>query len=169
VLDEGDNTRYYTGDANFNITATIDAATDEVVERFVYTAYGTATAYDADWATPAPPTTDGPLYCGYFFDAETALYQVRNRYYDSGLSTFISRDPVVYNGGINLYEYVHDRPLRVCDPTGLVPITCHCVKTAGGPGPVDVHYDVVVDCAGLGNTCCASACGDSRPGKSQIS
>lgn len=120
LLDAGDNTRYYTGDANYNVTATIDAATGDVLERYVYNAYGKATAYDDDWANPAAPATDGPLYCGYFFDAETALYHVRNRYYDSSLSTFVSRDPVGYKGGMNLYKYVGDSPTNRTDPTGEI-------------------------------------------------
>ena len=59
-LDVGDNIRYYTDDANYNVTATIDAATGDVVERYVYTAYGKATVYDDDWANPAAPTDRRP-------------------------------------------------------------------------------------------------------------
>lgn len=142
-------THYYTGDANFNVTAALDAATGAVVERYVYTAHGAATVYDEDWSNRAAPSVDGPLYAGYFFDAETALYQVRNRYYDSSLSTFISRDPVGYflsdtaddgygnvwpntpgsvinadfvAGNVNdfnLYRYVGNSPLAKNDPSGL--------------------------------------------------
>jgi RHS repeat-associated protein len=121
LLDVGDNTRYYTTDANQNVTATIDAATGDVVERYVYNAYGKATVYDDAWANPAAPTVDGPLYCGYFFDAETGLYQVRNRYYDSGLSTFVSRDPA--EDDRNLYRYVGNNPVLLTDPSGLQQIT----------------------------------------------
>jgi len=113
------NTHYYTGDANFNVTATIDATTGDIVERYVCTAYGKATVYSPTWTTPTAPATDGPLYCGYFFDAETALYQVRHRYYDSSLSTFTSRDPIGYEGDINFYRYVGDSPLNAVDPEGL--------------------------------------------------
>ncbi len=120
VLDAVDNTHYYTGDANYNVTATIDAVTGEVADRYVYTAYGQATVCDEDWANPAAPTTDGPLYAGYFFDAETRLYQIRNRYYDSSLSMFISRDPIGYEAGdVNLYRYVGNLPIHTCDPYGL--------------------------------------------------
>ncbi len=121
LFDVGDTTYYYTGDANFNVTATIDAGTGEVVERYVYTAYGEATVYDEDWANPRAPATDGPLYCGYFFDAETGLYQVRNRYYDSSVSAFISRDPIGYWAkDANLYRYVANRPLGLLDPSGTI-------------------------------------------------
>ncbi len=119
-LDAGDNVRYYAGDANFNVTATIDAGTGAVVERYVYTAYGEATVYDNAWANPTAPTTDGPLYCGYFFDAETALCQIRNRYYDGSLSTFVGRDPVEYEAAeFSLYRYCLNNPLTHTDPAGL--------------------------------------------------
>jgi RHS repeat-associated protein len=119
LLDPGDNTRYYTGDANYNVTATIDAATRDVVERYACTAYGEATVYDPNWSNPAAPTTDGPLYAGYFFDAESGFCQVRNRYYDAGLSTFLTRDPIRYGAGdSNLYRYVGGRPTVALDPSG---------------------------------------------------
>jgi RHS repeat-associated protein len=71
------------------------------------------------------------LYCGYRYDGETALntsvtvgtsgnYQVRNRYYSTMLGLFISRDPIGYKGGINLYEYVGDDPENATDPSGLL-------------------------------------------------
>jgi hypothetical protein len=41
--------------------------------------------------------------------------------YDPELGTFITRDPIGYRGGINLYEYVRDNPLLWIDPAGLVP------------------------------------------------
>ena len=44
-----DGRLYYLSDANFNVTALIDA-TGAVVERYVYTAYGEATIYDSDWS-----------------------------------------------------------------------------------------------------------------------
>jgi len=115
-LDAGDNIRYYTTDANYNVTATTDAATGDIVERYVYNAYGKATVYSPTWSNPAAPSTDGPLYGGYFFDAESGLYQARNRYYDSSLSTFISRDPVAAD--INLYRYCVNAPTSVTDPQG---------------------------------------------------
>ena len=54
LLDAADNIRHYTGDANYNVTATIDAATGDVVERYVYSAYGEATVYNSTWTTISP-------------------------------------------------------------------------------------------------------------------
>lgn len=137
-LDAGDNIRYYTTDANHNVTATIDATTGSVVERYVYTAYGEATVYSPTWADPTAPTTDGPLYAGYFFDAETSLYQVRNRYYDANLSTFISRDPIGYEGGdASLYRYVGNNATNATDPFGMakLPVLPNMPLKPGRPAP----------------------------------
>lgn len=94
----------------------------------------------------SPEFYDSPLYCGYWFDAESALYQVRNRYYDSGLSTFISRDPAAAD--INLYRYCSNNPLIYTDPRGLKcdlsSFTCDQLKTALGKarGGLDVATEV---------------------------
>ena len=100
------------------------------VHHIVYDAYGKATVYDATWSNPAAPTEDGPLYCGYFFDAETGNDLARNRYYSVTLATWISRDPI--ESGPNLYEYCGDNPLIYTDPTGY----CGCSgNNAGGNAP----------------------------------
>ena len=118
VLD-ADARQYYTGDANYNVTAVLDY-TGAVQSRNVYDAYGKATAYDDAWSNAAAPAEDGPLYCGYFFDAESGNYLARNRYYNSSLATWISRDPIGYDAGdANLYRYVNNNPVIYVDPEGL--------------------------------------------------
>jgi len=133
-----DNVRYYTGDANHNVTATIDAGTGEVVDRYVYTAYGEATVYDSAWASLGAPTEDGPLYCGYFFDAETANNLARNRYYTAALAMWISRDPIRYKAGdANLYRYVENAVLNRVDPSGndsmIIAAVCGHLPGQGQP------------------------------------
>jgi RHS repeat-associated protein len=94
---EGDNTLYYTTDANFNVTALVDAETGGVVERYMYDPYGKATVCEDDW-TPrednASAVANEILYCGYRYDPETGLDQVRYRYYHPTLGRWISRDPI---------------------------------------------------------------------------
>ena len=43
------------------------------------------------------------------------LYQ---RYYDPAIGRFISRDPIGWAGGLNLYGYVDNDPVNFTDPTG---------------------------------------------------
>ncbi len=56
---------------------------------------------------------------GYRYDAETQNYYVRNRYYLPTLGRWLTRDPIGYQGGINLYEYVQSSPVGNVDAAGL--------------------------------------------------
>ena len=58
------------------------------------------------------------IYCGYRYDAETDNYYVRNRYYSPTLGRWLSRDPIGYEGGINLYGYVDSSPVGNVDAGG---------------------------------------------------
>jgi RHS repeat-associated protein len=117
-----DETLYYCNDANMNVTALVDAETGEVVERYMYDPYGKATVCEEDW-TPregnASAVANDVLYCGYRFDAETGLYNVRYRYYHPTLGRWNSRDPGGYGDGMGLYQYARSSPLVATDPTGL--------------------------------------------------
>jgi uncharacterized protein RhaS with RHS repeats len=44
----------------------------------------------------------------------------RNRYYCPSLGRWPSTDPIEFDGGLNLYAYVHNDPIDKIDPTGLV-------------------------------------------------
>jgi len=130
--DAGDSSLYYLHDANFNVTGLVDRAETAVVERYMYEPYGRATvlngADDADegvndWSVDSDPDasdwSNEILYCGYRRDAESALYHVRHRYYHPTLGRWVSRDPVGYVEGYNLYGYVADDPVGYVDPYGL--------------------------------------------------
>lgn len=44
----------------------------------------------------------------------------RNRYYSPALGRFISKDPIGFNGGMNLYRYADNNPIRWIDSFGLL-------------------------------------------------
>jgi RHS repeat-associated protein len=56
---------------------------------------------------------------GREFDKETGLYYYRARYYDPMEGRFITKDPIGFIGGINLYIYVQNNPVNIIDPLGL--------------------------------------------------
>jgi RHS repeat-associated protein len=111
---------YFCNDANMNVTALVSAS-GTVEERYVYEVYGKASIYDGDWQ---PVAWEGSkhndvLYCGYRWDFETGLYQVRYRYYHPTLGRSTCRDPIGYADGLNVYEYVRAKPPQEEDPLGL--------------------------------------------------
>jgi RHS repeat-associated protein len=59
-------------------------------------------------------------YTGREWDKETGLYYYRARYYDPGVGRFISKDPIGFKGGINLYNYVGGNPVNFIDSSGEV-------------------------------------------------
>jgi RHS repeat-associated protein len=93
-----------------------------VIERYAYTPYGEMVVLDA---AGAPKALQQPLqpygYTGRRYDSETGLWYFRNRYFDSGLGRFISRDPKGYVDGFSEYR-AYFSPLGL-DPFGLRDVT----------------------------------------------
>ena len=54
------------------------------------------------------------------------------RHYDPATGRWLSRDPIAENGGINLYAFVENNPIRYFDPNGLASADSHAGK--GGRG-----------------------------------
>ena len=81
-------------------------------------------AYDA-WGQPMSgnnPTPHGYKgQWGYYTDGETGLLLLTHRYFDPATGRFLTRDPIGFEGGINLYAYVNNRILDEIDPWGLLP------------------------------------------------
>ena len=57
--------------------------------------------------------------CSYRYNAEIENYYVRNRCYSPTLGRWPNRDPIGYQGGINLYGYVDSSPVGNVDTEGL--------------------------------------------------
>ena len=80
-----------------------------------------------DWGTAHSAIGNPYLFTGRRFDEETGLYYYRARYFDDEQARFISRDPLGYVDGMNLYEYVIGNPVIFLDPTGR--LICKCSST----------------------------------------
>jgi RHS repeat-associated protein len=112
----------YLQDANYNVTALLEPDST-VVERYSYTPYGEIAYLDASFAalgTQASAIGNEIFYTGRERDPETGLQLNRNRWYHAPLGRWVSRDPILYEGGtMNLYEYVGDSPTTFADPNGF--------------------------------------------------
>jgi RHS repeat-associated protein len=99
-----------------------------IAEAYDYDAYGNTLIFSAagtgdNWwandATQANYAACEVLFCGYRYDPESKLYQVRNRDYYPALGRWLQRDPIGFDGGDwNLYGYVSGNPAKRIDSTG---------------------------------------------------
>lgn len=62
-------------------------------------------------------------YAGTQRNAATGLQYAWHRWYDAGQGRFLSRDPIGFRGGLNLYAYVENNPIGFTDPLGLLKFT----------------------------------------------
>ncbi len=96
--------------------------TDAYGNTLIFTGPGTDGVWFTDDDVQSSYGANEIIYCGYRFDPETQLYYVRNRSYNAALGRWIQKDPIGYQGGINLYEYVGGRGPTTADGTGLAAI-----------------------------------------------
>ena len=120
-------TYYFLTDANNNVTSLVNSS-GGVVERYIYSAFGSVTMYDGA-ATPGGSGIDYSnlhtvssfnntvLYACMTIDTETGEYKDGARFYSSLTSAFFTPDPE--QSDFNTYRYVGNDPIDSTDPTGL--------------------------------------------------
>jgi RHS repeat-associated protein len=102
---------WYHSDALGSITELTDDS-QAVVCSYDYSAFGTIISESGTLKNPF-------TYTAREYDSESGLHYYRARYYDAGVGRFLSRDPIRYNAGVNLYVYVGNNTIIFVDPMGL--------------------------------------------------
>jgi len=74
-----------------------------LTDTYSYEPYGAS--------THTGTSVNGQLFAGQTYDFNN-LYYMRHRYYLPAIGRFISRDPIGLAGGLNLYAYANDDPVR---------------------------------------------------------
>ena len=81
---------------------------------------------------PSNPTIATPFQYqgawGGYTDSETGLVLQGHRLYDPATGRWLTRDPIGYAGGINLYGYVGGDPVNRRDPSGLLYDAATCAR-----------------------------------------
>jgi RHS repeat-associated protein len=138
TMDRGGQTYYYHQNALWSVEA-VTNSTGSPVERYDYCGgnslqcgdpYGSVSITDGSfnpipanpWGTPHSAIGNPWMFTGRQLDEETGIYYYRARYYDPLKGRFLQRDPLGYQAGTNLYEYVRSRPTFATDPTGTIPV-----------------------------------------------
>ena len=110
----GSTSEFYVFDDEGNVSETTNSG-GNVLSSYLFNAFG-----DSLGASQTGPF-GYRAQSGYYTDSETGLHLLTHRYYDSSGGRFLTRDPIGYDGGINLYSYVANNPINSIDPLGLDP------------------------------------------------
>ena len=121
---------------NYIVRCTLSSDVDQIfdtkgslVARYIYDTWGsTLSVTDASGKAITDPlhiANINPIrYRGYYYDAETGLYYVNSRYYDSEINRFINADDIDQLGAddsplsYNLFAYCMNNPVNRFDVNG---------------------------------------------------
>jgi len=109
---QSSSSSFYSFDSEGNVSQKTDSI-GAVQSNLSFTAYGNLIS-----GTLSDPFGYKAQFT-YYTDNETALQVLTNRYFDNSEGRFLTRDPLEYGGGINLYSYVNNNPVNRIDPMGL--------------------------------------------------
>ena len=90
----------------------VNVSTGAVVQRMDYDEFGNV-IYDSN------PGFQPFGFAGGLYDPETKLVRFGARDYDAEIGRWTSKDPIGFEGGLNVYVYVDGDPVNWTDPTGL--------------------------------------------------
>jgi RHS repeat-associated protein len=99
-------------DVQGSVRRVVNAATGAVAQRLDYDSFGRVLA----------DTTPGFQTFGFqsgLYDPDTGLVQFGARWFDAATGRWLSKDPILLAGGLNLYAFCGNDPVNFVDPWGL--------------------------------------------------
>jgi RHS repeat-associated protein len=114
-----DQRLYVQQDANWNVTALVDAS-GNVVERYAYTPFGTLTVLNPDGTVRSGSAYNVPYgFQGMRIDATVGVQFADNRVYSPTLMRWLQTDRLGLAPDNNEYRFVQNNPINYTDPRGM--------------------------------------------------
>jgi RHS repeat-associated protein len=109
--------------------------TGDVIQSYEFQEHGLPMpGSGAGTGTFSPKTYQGGLSVNDD-TADSGLWLMGHRHFDSRLARFISRDPIGFAGGMNLFSGSSTSPVTFTDSSGLLPDPDALAPNPGGPVP----------------------------------
>jgi RHS repeat-associated protein len=102
----------YVKDQVGTISKVYSENTQQMVETRTYGVFG-------ELVNQTGTSTGNLGFQGKYYDKESGLYYLYNRYYYPTNGRFIKEDPIGLSGGLNMYLFVSNNPIHYIDPFGL--------------------------------------------------
>ena len=140
--------RFFLTDALSSVRDVVDDQ-GNVVQSYEFDENGNQLPGSGQGSVDSPKTYWGGLSVNDD-TADSGLYLAGHRHFDPGLGRFISRDPIGFDGGLNIYALSANNQVTMTDPTGLQPagiLPPLSIPTMSGPAQ---YYDNPIDFEGWG-------------------
>jgi RHS repeat-associated protein len=119
LITRGSDTYYFMQDGLGSVRNLVSSA-ESVVNSYDYYAFGESLSTQSTYEL----INNRYKFTSREWDLESSTYHYRARQYNPASSRFTARDPIEYDGGLNLYTYVQNNPILYSDPYGLCGIFC---------------------------------------------
>ncbi len=110
--------QYFLGDSLGTVRDIVDD-TGDVIQSYEFDPHGNPMPGSGAGSVISAKTFHGALSVNDD-TADSGLYLMGHRHWDAELGRFISRDPIGFKGGLNLFNGASTNPVTMVDPSGLI-------------------------------------------------